>query len=81
MVRPITTLFMLMSLDGKISTGVGDERDFDADLPRVEGAREGLHQYYEIEKGTDEWSLETGKKKARIGGKQKDTDDRRRVSV
>ena len=29
--RPITTLFMLMSVDGKISTGVTDELDVDRD--------------------------------------------------
>ena len=31
--RPITTLFMLMSADGKISTGASDDLDFDRDLP------------------------------------------------
>ena len=41
--RPITTLFMLMSVDGKISTGATDELDFDQDFPRIEGVREGLH--------------------------------------
>ena len=35
--RPITTLFMLMSVDGKISTGATDELDFDQDFPRIEG--------------------------------------------
>ena len=29
--RPITTLFMLMSVDGKISTGATDELDMDRD--------------------------------------------------
>ena len=47
--RPVTTLFMLMSLDGKISTGAGDGLDFDRDLPRVPGVAEGLRQYYELE--------------------------------
>ena len=47
--RPITTLFMLMSVDGKISTGATDELDFDQDFPRIEGVREGLQQYYDIE--------------------------------
>ena len=42
--RPVTTLFMLMSVDGKISTGSTDELDFDRDLPRLPGVREGLHQ-------------------------------------
>ena len=51
--RPITTLFMLMSVDGKISTGSSDERDVDRDFPKIPGVREGLHQYYEIEQTTD----------------------------
>ncbi|SCW43824.1 hypothetical protein SAMN02910456_01136 [Ruminococcaceae bacterium YRB3002] len=52
--RPVTTLFMLMSLDGKISTGASDDLDVDRDLPKIEGVREGLHQYYEIEQTTDQ---------------------------
>ena len=38
--RPITTLFMLMSVDGKISTGAADELDVDRDFPRLAGLRE-----------------------------------------
>lgn len=45
--RPITTLFMLMSLDGKISPGASDELDVDKDFPRIDGLKEGLPQYYE----------------------------------
>lgn len=55
--RPVTSLFLLMSLDGKILTGDVDERDFDRDLPKVDGVREGLRQYYDLEKQTDLWSL------------------------
>ena len=51
--RPITTLFMLESLDGKISTGNNDCFDVDKDFPRISGVKEGLHQYYEIEENTD----------------------------
>ena len=65
--RPITTLFMLMSVDGKISTGDSDELDFDKDLPEIAGAREGLRQYYEIEQTTDLWSLNSGRVQAKIG--------------
>lgn len=43
--RPVTTLFMLMSVDGKISTGKTDALDFDIDLPLIEGVKEGLQQY------------------------------------
>ena len=58
--RPITTLFMLMSLDGKISPGASDDLDVDKDFPKIEGLKEGLHQYYEIEQTTDLWSFNTG---------------------
>ena len=56
-IKTITTLFMLMSVDGKISTGAVDELDVDRDFPRINGVKEGLYQYYEIEKTTDLWSL------------------------
>ena len=65
--RPITTLFMLESLDGKISTGSTDNLDVDKDYPKIDGVKEGLHQYYELEKKTDYFSLNTGKVMAKIG--------------
>ena len=55
--RAITTLFMLMSVDGKISTGASDDLDVDKDLPNITGVKEGLHQNYEIEQTTDLWSF------------------------
>ena len=65
--RPITTLYMLMSLDGKISTGATDELDVDQDFPKISGIREGLHQYYEIEQTTDLWSFNSGRVQAKMG--------------
>jgi len=65
--RPVTTLFMLSSVDGKISTGASDERDVDKDFPKIDGIREGLHQYYEIEQTTDLWSFNTGRVQAKMG--------------
>ena len=65
--RPITTLFMLMSVDGKISTGATDEMDVDKDFPQIAGVREGLYQYYEIEQTTDLWSLNSGRVQAKMG--------------
>ncbi len=65
--RPETTLFMLVSVDGKISTGSGEKRDFDKDLPKVPGLAEGLHQYYDLEKQTDLYSLNTGRVFEKIG--------------
>ncbi len=47
--RPTTTLFMLMSVDGKISPGASDDLDVDKDFPNIIGLKEGLPQYYEIE--------------------------------
>jgi hypothetical protein len=37
---PITTLFMLMSVDGKISTGFIDDQDVDKDFPKFENNHE-----------------------------------------
>ena len=65
--RPITTLFMLMSVDGKISTGASDHLDVDKDFPKIAGVKEGLHQYYEIEQTTDLWSLNSGRVQAKVG--------------
>lgn len=65
--RPITTLFMLMSLDGKISPGASDSLDVDKDFPDIDGLKEGLPQYYEIEQTTDLWSFNTGRVQAKMG--------------
>ena len=67
MKRPITTLFMLESLDGKISSGSNDNLDADKDFCRIDGVKEGLHQYYELEQETDLFSLNTGRVMAKIG--------------
>ena len=67
MTRPITTLFMLESLDGKISSGSSDILDADKDWCQIDGVKEGIHQYYEIEATTDFYSLNTGRVMAKIG--------------
>ncbi len=69
--RPITTLFMLSSVDGKISTGDIDQRDVDKDFPKIAGIKEGLYQYYNLEKKTDFWSLNTGRVMSKIGLNEK----------
>ena len=38
--RPVTTLFMLMSVDGKITTGASDELDVDKNFPCIKGVLE-----------------------------------------
>ena len=79
--RPTTTLFMLMSVDGKISTGAADDLDVDRDFPQIEGVSEGLHQYYEIEQTTDLWTLNSGRVLAKIGVNTKETPNRTPVSL
>ena len=69
--RPVTTLFMLMSVDGKISTGVTDDLDFDKDLPHIIGLKEGLQQYYDIEQTTDLWALNSGRVQKKMGVNEK----------
>ena len=78
--RPITTLFMLMSVDGKISTGASDHLDVDKDFPKITGVKEGLHQYYEIEQTTDLWSLNSGRVQAKIGINSADMPNKTPVS-
>lgn len=80
MSRPVTTLFMLMSVDGKISTGATDELDVDLDFPQIPGLREGLHQYYEIEQTTDLWSFNTGRVQEKMGANRLGMPDKTPVS-
>ncbi len=80
MPRPATTLFMLMSVDGKISTDATDDFDVGSDLPRIPGVREGLHQYYEIEQTTDLWSMNTGRVMAKMGANETPMPERLPVS-
>lgn len=65
--KPVTTLFMLESLDGKINSGNSDNLDADKDWCKINGVKEGLHQYYEIETTTDFYSLNTGRVMSKIG--------------
>ncbi len=78
--RPITTLFMLMSVDGKISTGATDDLDVDKDFPKIAGISEGLHQYYEIEQTTDLWTINSGRVQAKIGANTREIPNKTPVS-
>jgi 2,5-diamino-6-(ribosylamino)-4(3H)-pyrimidinone 5'-phosphate reductase len=71
---------MLMSVDGKISTGDSDLMDVDKDFPNIPGIKEGLSQYYEIEKQTDFYSLNSGRVFAKIGVNEK-KDDPEKIPV
>ena len=78
--RPITTLFMLMSVDGKISPGASDDLDVDKDFPNITGLKEGLPQYYEIEQTTDLWSFNTGRVQEKMGVNEKPMPEKTPVS-
>ncbi len=58
---------MLVSVDGKISTGSNDTLDVDKDFSKIKGLKEGLQQYYDIEQTTDLYSLNSGKVQAKVG--------------
>ena len=59
--RSETTLFLLVSADGKITTGQSDTLDPEWDWKRIHGVKEGFGQYYQIEQATDLFSMISGK--------------------
>lgn len=65
--RPETTLFLMQSLDGKISTGDVDKRDQEIDFPNIKGIKEGNYQYYDLLFKTERDALISGKVLAKIG--------------
>ncbi|MCK5344759.1 MAG: dihydrofolate reductase family protein [Candidatus Heimdallarchaeota archaeon] len=70
--RAEITLFLLMSVDGKISSGESDILDADWDWKRIHGVKEGLPQYYQIEQTTDLHSLITGKVLTKLGANERE---------
>src|SRR3989344_8289452 len=78
--RPETTLFMLMSVDGKISTGDTDVMDTDTDFKKIDGVKEGNQQYYDLEQQTDLHSLNSGRVFEKIGMNKK-TDEPKKLEV
>lgn len=65
--RPFNTLFLIQSLDGKISTGDNDTMDTDHDFKIIHGIKEGVKQYYDLEKLTDRVSFNSGSVQAKVG--------------
>ena len=65
--RAETTLLLLMSVDGKITSGETDNLDSDRDWKRIKGVKEGIHQYYDIEWSIAINSLSTGRIMEKIG--------------
>ncbi len=64
--RAETTLFLLASADGKITSGESNTLDPDWDWKRIHGVKEGLGQYYQIEKTTDLYGLISAKVLAKL---------------
>lgn len=79
--RPVTTLFLIASVDGKISTGDTDSLDVDRDFPKIVGVKEGLLQYYDLEQKTDLVSVNSGRVQAKIGVNKKDIDSVQKTDV
>jgi len=76
--RLYTTLFLLVSVDGKISTGDTDAMDVDKDYPKIVGVKEGLKQYYDLELETDLFSFNTGRVFTKVGMNEK-TDEPKKL--
>ena len=71
---------MLVSVDGKISTGDTDAMDTDRDYKHIEGVKEGNKQYYDLEQQTDLHSLNSGRVFEKIGINKK-TDEPKKTEV
>lgn len=78
--RPFTTLFLIESVDGKISTGDNDNLDVDKDFKRISGVKEGLKQYYDLESRTDLFSLNSGRVMQKIGINERTTEPKKMKS-
>lgn len=65
--RAETTLCLVMSLDGKITTGSTDNLDSDLDWKRVVGVKEGFPQYYGVEQSLGPNYLNSGRVLEKVG--------------
>jgi len=65
--RAETTLCLVISLDGKITTGSTDNLDSDLDWKRIVGVKEGFAQYYEIEQSLGPNYLNSGRVLEKVG--------------
>ena len=65
--RSETTLCLVTSLDGKITTGSTDNLDSELDWTRIAGVKEGLHQYYKVEQSLGPNYLNSGRVLAKVG--------------
>ena len=65
--RAETTLCLVISLDGKITTGSTDNLDSDLDWKRIVGVKEGFSQYYKVEQSLGPNYLNSGRVLEKVG--------------
>jgi 2,5-diamino-6-(ribosylamino)-4(3H)-pyrimidinone 5'-phosphate reductase len=65
--RAETTLCLVISLDGKITTGSTDNLDSDLDWKRIVGVKEGFGQYYRVEQSLGPNYLNSGRVLEKVG--------------
>ena len=65
--RAETTLCLVISLDGKITTGSTDNLDSDLDWKRIVGVKEGFAQYYQVEQLLGPNYLNSGRVLEKVG--------------
>ena len=65
--RAETTLCLVISLDGKITTGSTDNLDSDLDWKRIIGVKEGFAQYYRVEQSLGPNYLNSGRVLEKVG--------------
>jgi 2,5-diamino-6-(ribosylamino)-4(3H)-pyrimidinone 5'-phosphate reductase len=65
--RAETTLCLVTSLDGKITTGSTDNLDSDLDWKRIIGVKEGFSQYYKVEQSLGPNYLNSGRVLEKVG--------------
>ena len=69
--RAETTLCLVISLDGKITTGSTDNLDSDLDWKRIVGVKEGFAQYYKVEQSLGPNYLNSGRVLEKVGFNEK----------
>lgn len=79
--RPITTLFMLQSIDGKISFNDTGRLDFDDKIPKLKYSAKGINRYYEAELSMDDTTLISGKTLECIGWNEKTVRENKELTL
>jgi len=69
--RVETTLCLVISLDGKITTGATDNLDSDKDWKRIVGVKEGFAQYYKVEQSLGPNYINSGRVLEKVGFNEK----------